>query len=80
MYSQENQGKWEMIFREDEKGNLMSDSVLILSPGQKPPADVRSYEYRDNKGRLVTANGRYEYIYREGENNDMIRDSVLIDD
>lgn len=91
MFSQPNQDKWEGSLREDEKGNMILisedengntivDSVLVLAPGQKPPADIKYYLYRDNKGRMVSTNGKYEYIWRENENNELVRDSVLVKD
>lgn len=91
MFSQPNQDKWEGSLREDEKGNMVLisedengntivDSVLVLAPGQKPPANVKYYLYRDAKKRMVSSNGKYEYIWRLGENNQMLRDSVLVED
>ncbi|MEQ8323087.1 MAG: hypothetical protein RIE58_01440 [Vicingaceae bacterium] len=77
-FGQKKKGKYETIIGHDDQGNLMADSQLVLSPGQKPPKGVKKYIYRNKKGDQVNSTGNYMIIYREDENGEMFLDSVKV--
>ncbi|MEQ8324018.1 MAG: hypothetical protein RH916_05020 [Vicingaceae bacterium] len=76
--SAQNEGdKYEKVFRENDKGEMVEDSILYNSHGLRVETNQwGARSYYDSEGTQVTNDGKHIIIYRETEDGNMVQDSV----
>jgi len=76
-YAQETKTIYQTIFRENDLGELIEDSILMIEG-----TDIRVEHsfgkeiYYDQDNNQVTKDGKYLLIYREDEYGNMVEDSI----